>query len=312
MNVLFDSFSEWREALEPGVPMWKPVLDYEIREKEGEEKLIWARIAQAHAVMKDAVQTGLSHDMRSLSGMIDNGAKKVMACKVSVLGENFQKLLAYSIAAKEVNSCMGRVVAAPTAGASGIMPGILTTLQELHHLPNQIIYEGMLVAAGIALVIERRASIAGAVGGCQAETGTAAAMGAGAIVYCLGGTIEEVFDAVAITIMNMLGLICDPVAGLVEVPCVKRNGSGAVIAFASAQMSLAGDRSIIPVDEVIDAMAEVGESMEDRYKETALGGIAATPTAKAIEAHVLLAPAEVVEYDEEEQNSQDLQNSYGG
>jgi L-serine dehydratase len=301
MSVLFDSFAEWhKEVTERNVPIWRPVLEYEIHEKEREESQIWARIEQAHAVMKDAVQTGLERDMRSVSGMIDNGAKKVMKAKVSVLGENFQKLLAYSIAAKEVNSCMGRVVAAPTAGASGIMPGILTTLQELHGLPNQKIYEGMLVAAGIALVIERRASIAGAVGGCQAETGTAAAMGAGAIVYCLGGGIDEVFDSVAITIMNMLGLICDPVAGLVEVPCVKRNGSGAVIAFASAQMALAGDRSIIPVDEVIDAMAEVGEAMETRYKETAMGGIAATPTAKAIEGRVLLAPAEVVDYEEED------------
>jgi L-serine dehydratase len=300
MNVLFDSFSEWQAAVaDAGMPMWRPVLDYEIQENQGEEQLIWDRIAQAHAVMKDAVQTGLERDMRSVSGMIDNGGKKVMNAKVSVLGENFQKLLAYSIAAKEVNSCMGRVVAAPTAGASGIMPGVLTTLQELHKLPNRVIYEGMLVAAGIALVIERRASIAGAVGGCQAETGTAAAMGAGAVVYCLGGTIDEVFDAVAITIMNMLGLICDPVAGLVEVPCVKRNGSGAVIAFASAQMALAGDRSIIPVDEVIDAMAEVGESMETRYKETALGGIANTPTAKAIESSVLLSEAMVVDYEEE-------------
>jgi L-serine dehydratase len=299
MSVLFDSFEEWRQAVADGAqPLWEPVLAYEVREKQARVDDIWARVAQAHAVMRDAVRTGLERDMRSVSGMIDNGGKKVMRAKVSVLGENFQKLLAYSVAAKEVNSCMGRVVAAPTAGASGIMPGVLTTLQELHDLPNQVVYEGMLVAAGIALVIERRASIAGAVGGCQAETGTAAAMGAGAIVYCLGGTVDEVFDAVAITIMNMLGLVCDPVAGLVEVPCVKRNGSGAVIAFASAQMALAGDRSIIPVDEVIDAMAEVGESMEDRYKETALGGIAGTPTAKAIEARVLLAPAEV---DEDEQ-----------
>lgn len=306
MSVLFDSFNEWKqELIATGQPIWRPVMDYEIAEKEGEEALIWARIAQAHAVMNDAVKTGLERDMKSLSGMIDNGAKKIMNAPVSVLGENFQKLLAYSIAAKEVNSCMGRVVAAPTAGASGIMPGVLATLQELHKLPNQLVYEGMLVAAGIALVIERRASIAGAVGGCQAETGTAAAMGAGAIVYCLGGNIDQIFDAVGITIMNMLGLICDPVAGLVEVPCVKRNGSGAVIAFASAQMSLAGDRSIIPVDEVIDAMAEVGESMEDRYKETAMGGIAATPTAKAIEANVLLAPALVVEYDEEESDEED-------
>jgi L-serine dehydratase len=299
--VLFDNFAEWRHAIvTQGVPLWQPVLDYEIREKDRTEADIWARVATAHAVMRDAVRTGLERDMRSVSGMIDNGAKKVMKAKVSVLGENFQKLLAYALAAKEVNSCMGRVVAAPTAGASGIMPGVLTTLQELHNLPNQIIYEGMLVAAGIALVIERRASIAGAVGGCQAETGTAAAMGAGAIVYCLGGDVDEVFDAVAITIMNMLGLICDPVAGLVEVPCVKRNGSGAVIAYASAQMALAGDKSIIPVDEVVDAMGEVGESMEDRYKETALGGIAATPTAQAIAARVLVGEASIEEWSGEE------------
>lgn len=300
MSVLFDSFAEWQKDISTRqVPLWQPVLEYEISEKGRTAEEIWARVAQAHAVMRDAVRTGLERDMTSISGMINNGAKKVMAAKVSVLGENFQKLLAYSLAAKEVNSCMGRVVAAPTAGASGIMPGVLTTLQELHSLPNRTIYEGMLVAAGIALVIERKASIAGAVGGCQAETGTAAAMGAGAVVYCLGGDVDQVFDSVAITIMNMLGLICDPVAGLVEVPCVKRNGSGAVIAFASAQMALAGDNSIIPVDEVVAAMGEVGESMEDRYKETALGGIAATPTGQAIARRVLLNEASVSEYEEE-------------
>ena len=300
MSILFDSFQEWQDHhIASGQPLWQAVLDYEVEEKGRTEDLIWAKLAQAYAVMKDATRTGLERDMKSISGMIDNGAKKVRDCKIAVLGEEFRTLLMYSIAAKEVNSCMGRVVAAPTAGASGIMPGVLTTLQEIHKLPDQKIYEGMLISAGIALIIERRASIAGAVGGCQAETGTAAAMGAGAVVYCLGGDVEQVFDAVAITIMNMLGLICDPVAGLVEVPCVKRNGSGAVIAFASAQMALAGDRSIIPVDEVVDAMGEVGMSMEEKYKETALGGIAATPTGKAIEERVLVQAAEVVEDFEE-------------
>ncbi|MCB0843391.1 MAG: L-serine ammonia-lyase, iron-sulfur-dependent, subunit alpha, partial [Bacteroidetes bacterium] len=159
--------------------------------------------------------------------------------------------------------------------------------------------EGMLVSAGIALIIERRASIAGAVGGCQAETGTAAAMGAGAIVHCLGGNLDQVFEAVAITIMNMLGLICDPVAGLVEVPCVKRNASAGVIAFASAQIALAGDSAVIPVDEVIDAMGEVGASMEDKYKETALGGIANTPTAREIEKNVLVQQVESIEEENE-------------
>lgn len=300
MSILFNSFAEWQETLQESErPIWQPVLEYEIKEKGRTEEDIWARVATAFAVMKDAVHTGMDEDMKSLSGMIDNGAKKIMACEINVLGEDFKRMLAYTIAAKEVNSCMGRVVAAPTAGASGIMPGILTTIQELHDVPNRKVYEGMLVAAGIALIIETRASIAGAVGGCQAETGTAAAMGAGAVVHMLGGNLEQVFDSVAITIMNMLGLICDPVAGLVEVPCVKRNGSGAAIAFASAQIALAGDKSVIPVDEVIDAMGEIGESMDERYKETALGGIANTPTAKAIEASVLVGEAELIDWSEE-------------
>lgn len=297
MSILFNSFSEWKEYLEAhNVPIWKPVLEYEITQKGRTENEIWQKLDQAYAVMKDAVKTGLEKDMTSISGMINNGAKKVKDCKVSVLGENFQKLLYYTLAAKELNSCMGRIVAAPTAGASGIMPGVLTTLSEIHpDIPKQKILEGMLVSAGIALIIEKRASISGAVGGCQAETGTAAAMGAGAIVYCLGGDLEQIFESVAITIMNMLGLICDPVAGLVEVPCVKRNASASVIAFASAQIALAGDSAIIPVDEVIDAMGEVGASMETQYKETALGGIANTPTAREIEKKVLVQVVEEAE-----------------
>ncbi|MEZ4849360.1 MAG: L-serine ammonia-lyase, iron-sulfur-dependent, subunit alpha [Bacteroidia bacterium] len=177
MSVLFDSFDEWRTYCEyHKVDIWQPVVGYEIDQRGRSEGEIWDKLAQSYAVMKDAVHTGLSEDMQSISGMINNGAKKVAACEINVLGENFKKLVAYTLAAKEVNSCMGRVVAAPTAGASGIMPGVLTTLQEIHDLPRQKILEGMLVSAGIALIIERRASIAGAVGGCQAETGTAAAM----------------------------------------------------------------------------------------------------------------------------------------
>jgi L-serine dehydratase len=276
MPILFDSFDEWRSYCDThALAIWEPVMIYEKEQRGRSEGEIWAKLAQAYAVMKDAVHTGLEQDMTSISGMINNGGKKVRDCKVSVLGENFQKLVSYTLAAKELNACMGRVVAAPTAGASGIMPGMLVTLEELHGIPHRKMLEGMLVSAGIALIIEKRASIAGAVGGCQAETGTAAAMGAGAVVYCLDGTLEQVFEAVAITIMNMLGLICDPVA--------------------AAQIALAGDSAVIPVDEVIDAMGEVGASMEDKYKETALGGIANTPTARAIENRVLIQKVEEVE-----------------
>lgn len=301
MRVTFESFEEWRQYCEHShEPVWKPVLQYEMELRNRSENQIWDGLSAAYVVMRDAIDKGLSQDMRSISGMIDNGAKKIKNSPVTVLGEEFKMLVYRSIAAKEVNSCMGRIVAAPTAGASGILPGVLTTLQDLHHLDHPTIYEAMLVAAGIALIIEQRASIAGAVGGCQAETGTAAAMGAGAIVYALGGNISQIFDSVAITIMNMLGLICDPIAGLVEVPCVKRNASAAVIAFASAQIALAGDSSIIPVDEVIDVMGEVGQSMDTRYKETALGGLAATPTGKKIAEKVLKNPSEILNHPDDE------------
>jgi L-serine dehydratase len=174
------------------------------------------------------------------------------------------------------------------------MPGVLYTLQEIHDISDKRILEAMMVAAGIAIIIEQKASIAGAVGGCQAETGTAAAMGAGAIVFCLGGTIDQVFNAVAITIQCMLGLVCDPVAGLVEIPCVVRNASAAAIANSSAQIALADVSSVIPVDEVIEAMGEIGASMETRYKETALGGLAATPTAQKISKRVLIREIDVL------------------
>jgi L-serine dehydratase len=264
------------------------VLTYEIEQKGKEEEVIWAGMQQAFEVMRDAVKTGLEEDMQSRSGMIDNGGKKVYRSNITVLSPEFQKLIARALAAKEVNSCMGRIVAAPTAGASGILPGVLTTLQELHNLPDRTMLEGLLIGAGIALILEQNASLAGAVGGCQAETGSAAAMGSGAIVYCLGGTVDQAFNAVAITIQCMLGLVCDPVAGLVEVPCVVRNASAAAIAYSSAQIALAGVGAVIPVDECVQALGEVGQSMETRYKETALGGLAATLTGQAIAKKVLI------------------------
>lgn len=277
-----------------GEPLYQPVLNYEIEQKGRTEEYIWTNMANAYQVMREAVTTGLTLDMTSRSGMVNNGAKKVAAAPVTVLSLDFQNLIARALGAKEVNSCMGRVVAAPTAGASGILPGVLTTLQDLHNLDDRKIHEGLLVAAGIALIIETNASLAGAVGGCQAETGSAAAMGAGAIVYCLGGTVPQVFNAVAITIQCMLGLVCDPVAGLVEVPCIVRNASAAAIAFSSAQIAIAGVDPVIPADQCVLALAEVSQSMESRYKETAMGGLANTPTGRAIEKQVLVQDIEIL------------------
>ncbi len=295
MSFLFESFEGWKNyCVEKEMSLAEVVLEYEREQKKRTDAEIWAGLAAAWDVMKDAVHTGLEEDMTSRSGMINNGAKKVYRYPKAVLSKEFQNLISRALAAKEVNSCMGRIVAAPTAGASGIMPGVLYTLQEIHKVDDKKILEAMLIAAGIALIMEQKASIAGAVGGCQAETGTAAAMGAGAIIHCLDGNTDQLFNAVAITVQCMLGLVCDPVAGLVEIPCVVRNASAAAIANSSAQIALADVSSVIPVDEVIEAMGEIGASMETRYKETALGGLAATKTGQAIAKKVLIRDIEVL------------------
>lgn len=300
MSLLFTDFKSWADwQKNHNEPLYKPVLAYEMEQKGHAESEIWAHMQKAYQVMKEAVLTGLSEDMTSRSGMVNNSGKKVYNASLTLLSPEFKKLIARALAAKEVNSCMGRIVAAPTAGASGILPGVLVTLQEIHELEDRKIHEGLLVAAGIALIIQQNASLAGAVGGCQAETGSAAAMGAGAMVYCLGGSVEQVFSAVAITIQCMLGLICDPVAGLVEVPCIVRNASAAAIAFSSAQMALAGVGAVIPVDECVIAMGEIGQSMETKYKETALGGLAATPTGQMISKRVLIQDIEMLDKEEE-------------
>jgi L-serine dehydratase len=300
MAFLFETFNGWKNyCSEKNMSLAEVVIEYECEQKGRTEAQIWSGLQNAWNVMKDAVKTGLEEDMTSRSGMINNGAKKVYRYPKAVLSKEFQNLIARALAAKEVNSCMGRIVAAPTAGASGIMPGVLFTLQEIHQIDDKRILEAMLVSAGIALIIEQRASLAGAVGGCQAETGSAAAMASGAIVYCLEGNLDQVLNAVAITIQCMLGLVCDPVAGLVEVPCVVRNASAAAIANSSAQIALADVSSVIPVDEVIDAMGEIGASMETRYKETALGGLAATPTGQRISKKVLIRDIEILPDEEE-------------
>ena len=295
MAFFFDSFAGWKQySIETGMTLPDIVLEYELSQKGRNKEQVIEGLAQAWAVMKDAVHTGLNEETVSRSGMINNGAKKVFRHPVAVLSPEFQKLIARALAAKEVNSCMGRVVAAPTAGASGIMPGVLFTLQEIHAVEDRKILDAMLISAGVALIMEQKASIAGAVGGCQAETGTAAAMGSAAITYCLGADIDTIFNSVAITVQCMLGLVCDPVAGLVEVPCVVRNASAAAIANSSAQIALAGVDSVIPVDEVVEAMGEIGASMETRYKETAQGGLAATPTGQRIAKKVLIHDIEML------------------
>ena len=274
--------------------MYAPVIAYELNEKGGTEDAIWDGLERAWVVMKEAVVYGKTQELHSLSGMVQGAGRKVYEAKVQVIDQAFTHMIGRALAAKETNACMGRVVAAPTAGASGIIPGFFTTLAEIHGLSDRKIAEGLLVSAGIGLIIQRNASVSGAVGGCQAETGSAAAMAAGAAVYMLGGSPQQAFNAVAITIQCMLGLICDPVGGLVEIPCIVRNASAVAIAASSTQIALSDVDAVIPADECVAAMGEVGQSMETRYKETALGGLAATPTAQRIMRQFLGPDLEIV------------------
>ena len=228
---------------------------------------------------------GYDPSLRSQSGMIGgDGAKmrEYIKTKKTICGEYIGSVIAQAIEMGESNACMKCIVAAPTAGSCGVLPAVLLPYQERENLSDADMVRAMYVAGAVGQVIAKKASIAGAAGGCQAEIGTASAMGAAALCYLAGGSAEAVCHAAAIAIKSLLGLVCDPVAGLVEVPCVKRNASGAMIAMSSADLALAGIRSAVPPDEVIDAMREVGGKMDVSLRETGLGGVAATPFGQEI------------------------------
>lgn len=242
-------------------------------------------------VMNESVNFGMDPDIKSASRLSGGSAYKMkMAVDSgqSICGKLFGNVMAKALAVSELNACMGKVVACPTAGSCGIVPAVLLTYQEENNIPDDQIIMSLFTASGIGMVIANQASISGAEGGCQAECGSASAMAAAALVELAGGTPEMASDACAIAIKNMLGLVCDPVAGLVEVPCVKRNTIGAANALVAAELALAGIKSVIPVDEVIWAMKSVGDAMSDTLKETAEGGLAATPTAKKIVAGIAM------------------------
>lgn len=240
--------------------------------------------------MKEAIRQGLDPDNDAIEGkIIGREAIKLTArfdADQSVCGVTTTKAMAYALSTMEVNISMGRIVAAPTAGACGVLPGTLLAIQERYDMTDERIVEGLFVAGIVGMVIATKASISGAKGGCQAEIGSAAAMAAAAVVYLLGGTPQQSFDSAAIALNNLMGLICDPVAGLVEVPCHKRNAIGASNALICTEMVLAGIPSIIPFDEVVLTMKQVGDLMPSCHRETATGGVAVTDTAKAYEAQI--------------------------
>ncbi len=232
-------------------------------------------------VMTDSVIAGQKPDQRSMSGLTGGEGWKMKTYAEtgkSLCGSFLTGAISRALAVAGCNASMGRIVAAPTAGSCGILPGCLVSLREDRGFPEKEIIMSMFTAGAIGMVIAKRSSIAGAQGGCQAECGSAAAMAAAALVELMGGSPSQCADACAIAIANQLGLVCDPVAGLVEIPCIKRNVSGVVVAFSSADLALAGVGSKIPADECLDAMRSVGDTMPEAMKETAKGGLATTPT----------------------------------
>ena len=246
---------------------------------------IMEMLEERYQIMYNSAHDALEKEIRSLSGLTGGSARKMwdyykkgsMICDGTII-----RGAAYALSCLEVNASMGLIVAAPTAGACGILPGCLLTVAEKHDIPHQQVLEALATASGIGQLIVKKATVSGAEGGCQAECGSASAMAAAALVQMRGGTPAMAEQAAAIAIKNQLGLVCDPVAGLVEVPCIKRNAGGVTNALTAADMALAGIVSVIPVDEVVSAMREVGESLPCALRETAQGGLAATPTGKRI------------------------------
>lgn len=272
-----------RDADARGQTLAQVAIDQEAKDQGRSAADVRSSLTRALAVMRSAIGDGLVGDLYSASGLVGGDAAKLMTGPPGPLaGTPFRDILSRALAVQEVNAAMGVIVAAPTAGGAGILPAVMTGLAKANSVSEEKLVDGLATAGLIGAVIAERASLSGAEGGCQAETGAAAGMAAGAATEMLGGTPGEVGHAVALTMQGMLGLVCDPLGGLVELPCVFRNATGSAIALAGIEMAMAGITFAIPVDEVIDVMGEIGREMDVRYRETAGGGLAATPTGRRL------------------------------
>ena len=278
MQEIFDKIEKTNQ------PFWRVVLATDMEEREVSETASMERMRFTWQAMLDSVES-YQGERRSVSGLVggDGARMRDYAAKgTSLSGDYLTEVIATALSVGESNACMCKIVAAPTAGACGVLPAVLVPLYKRGDLEEEEVLKALYVASGIGAVIAFRACIAGAAGGCQAEIGSASAMAAGALTALRGGDADQIGNAVAMALKNLMGLVCDPVAGLVEVPCVKRNVVGAVNAISCADMALAGVTSRIPVDQVIDCMGDVGRRMPVEFRETALGGLAATPTGRAV------------------------------
>lgn len=267
-----------------GTPFWKLIETEDCNEQEIDEETSFARMKAIYEAMKES-DRAYDSSLKSASGLVGGEGAKINKRIIEgrmISGDFIGRVMEKALKVSESNACMKRIVAAPTAGSCGVLPAVLLSLQEKENFADEDMIKALYVSAGIGGVIASHASLAGASHGCQAEIGAASAMAAGAIVHLYGGSAEEIGHAAALALKAVLGLACDPVAGLVEVPCVKRNVMGAVNAITSADMVLAGIYSKIPADEVFDAMNNIGKHMDEEIRETAEGGLAVTPTGNEV------------------------------
>jgi L-serine dehydratase len=275
---------------ERNMPIGKIALETEIKATGVPEADLLEKMRKVLQVMRDSASAGLTKEIKSLSGLSGGNALKMNGyakASKTLCGATLNQAMARAYSSSEINSAMGRIAAAPTAGSCGILPAVVITASEIYHSSEETILLSLFTASAIGAIIANSATLSGAEGGCQAECGAATAMAAAAAVELAGGTPAMSVEAGAIALKCILGLVCDPVAGLVEVPCAKRNAMGAVNALAAADMALAGVKSLIPFDEVVTAMYKIGRSLPCELKETALGGLAATPTGKKIAKKIL-------------------------
>ena len=278
--MALDSMQEIFDKIQAGrKPFWQVVRDTDVEERQVTAEASFEKMHATWRAMVESVDTYRA-DRRSVSGLVGGDAQRMWdyaAQQETLCGPYLQEVIATALCVAESNACMHRIVAAPTAGACGVLPAVLLPCARHFSLSREQLVQALYVASGFGMVIAARASISGAEGGCQAEIGSAAAMAAPALVHLRGGTPSMMAHACAMAVKNLLGLVCDPVGGLVEVPCVKRNVIGAMDALSAAQMALAGIESRVPPDQVLDAMAEVGRSLPPSLRETGKGGLAATP-----------------------------------
>ena len=281
-------FKNAKELLElcqkQNLPISEIMLRREMTEGDMPEEEARSRMARALAIMKESAHTPIQTPVRSMGGLIGGEAEKLASHQAAgrgICGDVLEKAITYAVAVLETNASMGLIVAAPTAGSAGVVPGMLLALQECHSFSDEDLIKALFNAGAIGCLAMRNATVAGAVGGCQAEVGIASAMAASAAVELFGGSPKQCLDAAAIVLMNMLGLVCDPVGGLVEYPCQNRNASGVANALIAAEMALAGLTQLIPFDEMLETMYTVGKRLPAELRETAMGGCATAPSACA-------------------------------